>query len=167
LNTDKQLQSGDYLCFDYGTKRIGLAVGNSLLGTARPLDIIQNHSGTPQWDVIEKHLEQWQPKGLVVGIPLTTDGAEQEMTLQARGFLRRLKKRYQRPVFEADERFSSMQAQQELQKMRARGQRGKTWQDTACRCRYTSGRADLTKLVCQPRFWVSARLNKTVKPRRT
>lgn len=62
----------------------------------------------------------------MVGIPLTIEGEAQDITRHALGFLKRLKKRYKLPVFDADERFSSMQAQQELQKMRARGQRGKT-----------------------------------------
>jgi len=126
LSDCSQLKPGDYLCFDYGTVRIGIGIGNSLLGTARPLCIALNKSGTPDWEQIDRVVAQWQPKGLVVGIPLTIDGQVQEITHHARGFLKRLKKRYQIPVFSADERFSSMQAQQELQKMRARGQRGKT-----------------------------------------
>lgn len=118
--------AGDYLCFDYGTVRIGISIGNSLLGTARPLSVVKNHSGTPDWKQIDRAMLEWQPKGLVVGIPLDLDGKAQEITHHAQGFLKRLKKRYDVPVFSADERFSSMQAQQELQKMRARGQRGKT-----------------------------------------
>jgi len=120
------LAAGDYLCFDYGTVRIGISIGNSLLGTARPLSLAANRSGTPDWEQIDRAILEWQPKGLVVGIPLELDGNTQEVTHHAKGFLRRLKKRYDVPVYSADERFSSMQAQQELQKMRARGQRGKT-----------------------------------------
>jgi len=126
LHNTPTLTAGDYLCFDYGTVRIGISIGNSLLGTARPLNVAANRSGTPDWDQIDRAIVEWQPKGLVVGIPLKLDGSTQEITQHARGFLRRLKKRYDVPVFSADEQFSSMQAQQELQKMRARGQRGKT-----------------------------------------
>lgn len=118
--------SGDYLSFDYGTVRIGIAVGNTLTGTAQPLGVVTNHSGTPEWDKIDKLVQEWQPAGLVVGVPLTLDGEAQDITHHARGFLKRLKKRYARPVFSADEQFSSMEAQRELQKMRARGQQGKT-----------------------------------------
>lgn len=85
-----------------------------------------NQSGTPNWSDIDHIFDEWKPVGLVVGVPLTEDGEAQEMTHHARGFLKRLKKRYKVPVFSADERFSSIQAQQELKKMRARGQRGKT-----------------------------------------
>jgi len=126
LHSDSPLITGDYLCFDYGTVRIGIGIGNSLLGTARPLSVTANNSGTPDWAPIDKAMQEWQPKGLVVGIPLDLDGNAQEITYHARGFVKSLKKRYNVSVFSADERFSSMQAQQELQKMRARGQRGKT-----------------------------------------
>ncbi len=120
------LEPGDYLCFDYGMVRIGMSIGNSLLGTARPLSVVANNSGTPDWEKIDRAMLDWQPKGLVVGIPVDLDGNAQEITHHAKGFLKRLKKRYTVPVFSADERFSSVQAQQELQKMRSRGQRGKT-----------------------------------------
>lgn len=103
-----------------------MGVGNSLLGTARPLSVAANNSGTPNWAQIDRAMLEWQPKGLVVGIPLDLDGNAQDITQHAKGFLKRLVKRYDVPVFSADERFSSMRAQQELQKMRARGQRGKT-----------------------------------------
>jgi len=126
LHNSPLLVSGDYLCFDYGTVRIGMSIGNSLLGTAQPLSVAANHSGTPEWEKIDRAVLEWQPKGLVVGIPLDLNGNAQEITHHAKGFLNRLKKRYDVPVFSADERYSSMQAQQELQKMRARGQRGKT-----------------------------------------
>lgn len=118
--------SGDYLSFDYGTVRIGVAVGNTLTGTAQPLGVVANNSGTPHWDDIDKLVQEWQPTGLVVGVPLNLDGEAQDITHHARGFVKRLKKRYQRPVFSADEQFTSMEAQHELQKMRARGQQGKT-----------------------------------------
>jgi len=126
LQNDRPIPAGDYLCFDYGSKRIGVAIGNSLIGTARPMKVVDNHSGTPDWQSIDQCMEEWTPKALLVGIPLTAEGEKQDMTHHASGFAKRLKKRYNVPVFDADERFSSIEAQQELQKMRARGQRGKT-----------------------------------------
>ncbi len=120
------LPTGDYLCFDYGSVRIGLALGNTLLGTSKPLTTLANQSGTPDWTKIDQAVSEWRPTGLVVGIPLTLDGEAQAITPHAQGFQRKLKKRYKLPVFSADERYSSMDAQRELQKMRARGQHGKT-----------------------------------------
>jgi len=117
---------GDYLSFDYGSVRIGIALGNTRLGTAQPLGTLSNSSGTPDWTQIDLTVKEWQPAGLVVGIPLTLGGEAQEITHHARGFSKRLKKRYALPVFHADEQFSSMETQREMQKMRARGQHGKT-----------------------------------------
>ena len=103
-----------------------MAIGTALVGTARPLVVVPNNSGTPDWSIVDRTVQDWQPVGLVVGIPLTLEGESQAITNHARGFQKRLKKRFGLPVFSADERFSSMDAQQELQKMRARGQRRKT-----------------------------------------
>lgn len=122
----QQPLSGHYLCFDYGTVRIGVAVGNSQLGTATPLIAVKNNSGTPDWSAIDQAINEWKPVGLVVGIPLTENAEVQEMTHLARGFRKRLAKRTEVPVFDADESFTSVQAQQELKKMRANGQRGRT-----------------------------------------
>ena len=122
----QQPLSGHYLCFDYGTVRIGVAVGNSQLGTATPLLAVRNNSGTPDWSVIDQAIDEWKPIGLVVGIPLTDKAEVQEMTHLARGFRKRLSKRTEIAVFDADEAFTSVQAQQELKKMRANGQRGRT-----------------------------------------
>lgn len=120
------LPGGTYLCFDYGSIRIGMATGNTIAATATPLGVVANNSGTPVWQDIDKAIAEWEPVALVVGIPLTENGEIQEMTHHARGFAKRLRKRTGLTVHAADERFSSMEAQQELQKMRARGQHGKT-----------------------------------------
>ena len=117
---------GTYVAFDYGSKRIGVAVGESLLGTAQPLLVLSNHCGTPDWSRIDALISEWQPTGLVVGIPLMLDGSEQPVTGQSRGFLKRLHKRFQLPIYAAEERFTSRLAQQELAQQRARGQRGRT-----------------------------------------
>ncbi len=117
---------GNYLAFDYGSKRIGVAVGHTRTGTAAPLIVVANHSGTPDWSAIDKAIADWQPAGLVVGIPLSLGDQDQPITPHARGFLKRLGKRYSMPVYDADERFTSIAAQEQLQKARARGQRGRT-----------------------------------------
>ncbi len=117
---------GVYLAFDFGTVRIGLAVGHSQSGTSKPLIAVRNNSGTPLWQDIDDTVNEWTPIALVVGLALTEDGEDQEITHHTRGFAKRLKKRYELPIFFADEQYSSIQAQQEMKNMRARGQRGKT-----------------------------------------
>lgn len=103
--------------------RIGVAVGNSLTATASPLEAIGNRNGTPDWPAISRLIEHWQPNELIVGLPLTIDGEEQIITAHVKGFIKALKKRYDLPVQEADERFSSVAAQKALANMRASGQR--------------------------------------------
>jgi len=86
------------LGFDYGSKRIGVAVGNTLLETAAPLAVIKNVNGTPDWDAIESLIEEWQPSDLVVGWPLTIDGEMQDITHHVKGFAKRLEQRFELPV---------------------------------------------------------------------
>lgn len=112
------------MAFDVGLKRIGVAVGEPLLGSARPLQAVANRNGTPDWPAIERLIEQWQPKQLVVGLPLTVDGGEQEMTRQARGFMRRLRGRTGLTVEPCDERYSSREAGERIASQRASGLRG-------------------------------------------
>jgi len=115
--------TGTCLAFDFGTKRIGTAVGESRLQTAQPLGVIINKNGTPDWQAVDQLLEQWQPAHLVVGWPLTESGEKQSISDHVNGFIKRLEKRYALPVHKADERFSSMAAQEEIKRMRQSGQR--------------------------------------------
>ena len=112
-----------YLAFDYGSVRIGIAVGNELTETASPVQTVANVNGTPDWAAIERLIQQWQPDEFVVGMPLTLEGEDQAITPHVKGFIKALRKRFALPIFEADERFSSMAAQTELANMRASGQR--------------------------------------------
>jgi len=111
------------VAFDYGTRRIGIAVGEHRLKTAAPECVINNNNGTPDWLEIDKVIERWQPTNLVVGWPLTEDSQEQTITFHVKGFIKRLRKRYDLPIHKADERFSSIEAQQTLRNMRSSGQR--------------------------------------------
>ncbi len=113
---------GTCLAFDYGSKRIGTAIGEARLQQARPLSVVLNTNGTPDWNAIDAIVEQWQPTDLVVGWPLTEDGEEQTITLHVRGFIKRLVKRYALPVHKTDERFSSNAAQQLIREKRQSGQ---------------------------------------------
>lgn len=98
------------LGFDYGTRKIGVAVGQELTGTSSPVTVLRHPGGGPDWAAITRLIEQWRPDALVVGIPLSMDGSEQPMTAAARRFARRLAGRYSLPVHEADERLSSRAA---------------------------------------------------------
>ena len=72
--------SGTLLAFDFGTKSIGVAVGQRITGTARPLPAIKAQDGTPDWNIIERLLKEWQPDEIIVGLPLNMDGTEQPLT---------------------------------------------------------------------------------------
>lgn len=98
------------LGFDYGEKRIGVAVGQTVTRTATALTTIAARDGQPDWDAISRLIEAWQPDGIVVGLPLNMDGTEQEMTIRARRFGRQLKERYRLDVQFADERLSTREA---------------------------------------------------------
>ena len=102
------------LGFDFGEKRTGVAVGQSLTGTATALTTLNSQRNKPDWLGIETLIKEWQPNALVVGIPVHMDGTEQAMTLAARKFARQLEGRFQLPVHEAEERLSSVEAEQAL-----------------------------------------------------
>lgn len=100
------------LAFDYGTKRVGVAIGNVLISTARPLEIIQTQERVKRFARIEELIVHWQPDTLVVGLPVTETGGEQLASRQARRFAHQLEGRYGLPVVLVDERGSSMAAQE-------------------------------------------------------
>lgn len=95
------------LGFDYGRKRIGVAVGQPLTATATPLTTVRARDGKPDWPTISRLVAEWKPDALVVGIPYHMDGSEQDMTRNAQRFCRQLEGRYGLPVYRAEERLSS------------------------------------------------------------
>jgi len=99
------------LGFDFGTKRIGIAIGQEVTGTVNPLTTINAKNNKPDWEAISKIIKEWQPDLLVVGLPLHMDGSEQAMTQAARRFSNQLNGRYQIPVALMDERLSSDEAE--------------------------------------------------------
>lgn len=103
-----------FLGFDYGLKNIGVAVGQELTLTASPLTVIKARDGIPNWDELQKLLDEWQPQLLIVGLPLNMDGTEQKMTKAARKFGNRLNGRFQIPVEWQDERLSTYEALDQL-----------------------------------------------------
>ncbi len=102
------------LGFDFGAKRIGVAVGQSVTGSARPLKTVRARNNKPDWPGISELVSAWQPTGLVVGLPLNMDGTEQDTTDRARRFGRQLEARYRLPVHFVDERLSTVEAQARL-----------------------------------------------------
>lgn len=102
-----QLQT--FMAFDYGEKRMGVAVGSRLLGTAQPQASI-HAQGDARFAQITQRLKEWQPDALVVGVPYHPDGAAHENTARAKKFGRQLQGRYGLPVFEVDERYSTTEA---------------------------------------------------------
>ena len=121
-----QIPHGLYLSFDYGERYIGVASGHSQTGTASPAGIINNDSGSVDWAALDKIFQQWQPVGLVVGIPLHMDGSEQALGQHVRGFIKRLAKRYTLPVYPSDERLTTREASSIIRENRRRGKRRKT-----------------------------------------
>jgi putative Holliday junction resolvase len=115
-----------YLGFDFGLSRIGVAVGQGLTATAQALTTLHNIQQKPDWTAIEKLINEWQPDALIIGVPYHLDGTEQDMTDAARKFGRQLHGRFQLPVFEMDERLSSREAEAEISRQRAAGQRKKS-----------------------------------------
>lgn len=102
------------LAFDYGLRQIGLAVGETLTESVRPLAIIRASDGVPDWLQVEKYIAEYKPVYLVVGLPLNMDGSESEMSVRAEKFARRLHGRSGLQVFLQDERLSSNEVKQDL-----------------------------------------------------
>lgn len=102
------------LGFDYGSRRIGVAVGQTLTCSATPVAIVRCVNQKPDWEHISRLLRDWNPDALVVGIPLCMDGRRQSMTDASERFARQLQGRYELPVYPVDERLSSHEAGERL-----------------------------------------------------
>lgn len=111
------------LGFDVGAKRIGVAVGNTVTGSAREVGVLEVFAAGPDWARLDRWVKDWQPDGLVVGDPIPLDGGDQPARQRARGFARDLAKRYALPVQQVDERQSSIEAAQRFARGRAAGAR--------------------------------------------
>jgi len=103
-----------FLCFDYGLRRIGVAVGQDLTGTASALVTLPARDGKPDWNAITRLMEDWRPDAVVVGLPLNMDGTDHALTHRARRFGNQLHGRYNLPAHFMDERLSSLEAEQLL-----------------------------------------------------
>ena len=98
-----------FIAFDFGTRRIGVASGTRLMGVVEPRGSLRG--GDAAFDDIARLVREWEPQGLVIGVPRHPDGAAHEMTEKALRFGRRLAGRFHLPVFEVDERYTSVEAE--------------------------------------------------------
>ena len=98
-----------FLAFDYGQKRTGVATGNRILGTASPQPTIKAE-GDARFVQVAERIREWQPDALVIGVPYHPDGAPHENTRLAQKFGRQLRGRFNLPVYEVDERYSTTEA---------------------------------------------------------
>ena len=98
-----------FLAFDFGTRRVGVATGNTLTHSATPLQTLAIE-GAQRFAAIAALIKEWQPDALVVGVPFHPDGAPHDNTERARRFARQLHGRYRLPVHEVDERYSTTEA---------------------------------------------------------
>ena len=99
-----------FLAFDFGTRRVGVATGNTVTGTATPLRTVAE-TGDARFATIAKLVAEWQPDALVVGIPYHPDGAPHDNTERARRFARQLHGRFRLAVHEVDERYTTTEAE--------------------------------------------------------
>ena len=95
------------LGFDFGMRRIGVAIGNTQIRNARPLTVLRATDGIPNWETIRQLIDQWQVTQLIVGLPYQIDGTDQEITKAARKFSRRLHAKFNLPTSLVDERYST------------------------------------------------------------
>ena len=112
---------GTFLAFDFGTKRIGIAVGNSISCTTQPLITLHGEQNEQRFTAIESLIREWQPSALVVGLPCNDDGSPHEMTRLCRRFANRLKGRFSLPALLVDERYTSAAASSQLNDAGIRG----------------------------------------------
>jgi putative Holliday junction resolvase len=116
------------LAFDFGLRRIGVAVGQDVTGSASPLGIVPNREEGPDHERLSALIKEWRPTRLVVGMPAHTDGSPSEMQIPVNAFIEELA-RYNIPIDTVDERYTSVEAERVLKEARAAGTRGRISKD--------------------------------------
>ena len=112
------------LSFDFGLRRIGVAVGQDITGSASPLGVVTNRDNAVDHDRIDALIAEWRPTMIVVGMPAHADGTPSEMQQHVEAFIEQLE-RYGLPIETVDERYTSIEAQRVLKEARAAGTRGR------------------------------------------
>ncbi|BCU63448.1 YqgF family RNAse H domain-containing protein [Acinetobacter bouvetii DSM 14964 = CIP 107468] len=119
LNTPNMI-----MAFDFGTQKMGMAVGQSMIESANPLALFPMKDGIPNWDELLKIIRQYQPNLFLVGLPLNMDDTESELSVRSRKFARRLRHQTNIETLMVDERLTTREARGELEHYQAQG-RGK------------------------------------------
>lgn len=112
------------MAFDFGTQKIGIAVGQTLIQSTNPLPLFPVKDGIPNWEQLLAIVEQWKPHLFLVGLPLNMDDSESELSLRARKFARRLRHQTNIPTLMLDERLSTREAREQVTNYQNQG-RGK------------------------------------------
>jgi putative Holliday junction resolvase len=107
---------GTLLGFDFGPRKIGIAVGQTVTGSATPLITLRSHREKPDWPRIERLVREWRPDAAVVGLPYNMDDTETEIAPRAKRFARQLEGRFGLPVHLVDERLTTIEARRQLGK---------------------------------------------------
>lgn len=125
------MQSTSVLAFDFGEKRIGVAVGDTAVRIAHPLTTIAAEDNATRFAEIGRLIDEWRPGLCLVGLPMHADGIEHEVSRLARRFAQRLEGRFSVPVTLVDERLTSRAAQSRLAQSGVRGRRAEEALDAA------------------------------------
>jgi len=113
------------LVFDFGLQRAGVAVGNTIVGTASAVETLQSINSKPNWQGITKLIDEWKPTQLVVGMPKQLDGTDTPLNDKIIRFCNQLNGRYNLPVAQANEQFTSIEAGRRLKEVRQAGRKKK------------------------------------------
>ncbi len=110
------------MAFDFGTQKMGIAVGQRLITSSNPLPLFPMQDGIPNWDTLLKIVKEWQPALFLVGLPLNMDDSESELSARARKFARRLRHQTNIETWMVDERLSTREARDRLENYQSQGQ---------------------------------------------
>lgn len=121
-----------YLAFDFGLKRIGVAFGNSLTKTASGVAVVEAQNDAQRFAKIESLIKEWQPEGLVVGVPRQADGADNDLTQRCERFARQLEGRFSLACTMVDERYTSAIMESCMGGKAARENKGRVDMGSAC-----------------------------------
>jgi len=108
------MPDGVFLGFDFGYKRIGMAIGQQITKSASPLATLHATQGIPEWSLIAKTIKQWSPQAIIIGFPTKIDGSEQYTSIAVKEFAQQLHTRFKLPIYLVDERLTTIEARAHL-----------------------------------------------------